>query len=277
MTALDRLVDAVLRLAGAGLYVFPCRPGSKIPATAHGFKDATRDPATIRRWWADRPAANIGIATGPSGLGVVDLDGPEGIATWRALTAEHPTDRTLTARTPSGGAHLYFRDPAGRLRSLVRRLGPGIDTKGIGGCVVAPPSRRGARRYTWCEGPQFARLPDVPGWIVAALQPPAGPPASAVEARQLIGDTRHRKYAERALEGEVQAVLDAAPGTRNATLNAAAYCLGQLVGAGLLNEAATGAALTLAGEAVGLPLSEVHRTVRSGLTAGAAHPRRVVA
>lgn len=266
---------SALRLAGAGCFVFPCRPATKIPATSHGFLDATRRPVTIRAMWSAMPAANVGIATGPSGLGVIDLDGAAGITAWRALIAEHPTPRTLTARTPHG-AHIYFRDPGGRLRTLAGQLGAGIDTKGIRGCITAPPSKVDGRPYTWYQAPQLDRLPAVPDWIVTALQPPARPAVRAVEVRNPVGGSR-RHYGEKALQGEVQAVLDAPVGTRNASVNAAAYSLGTLVGAGVLDEATAVVALTMAGAAVGLPPAEASRTVQSGIIAGIAQPRRVSA
>ena len=70
MTLLEVALDSVRR----GWYVFPCWPKSKKPMTAHGFKDATLDEATIRAWWESTPHANPAISTGPSKLLVVDND-----------------------------------------------------------------------------------------------------------------------------------------------------------------------------------------------------------
>lgn len=106
MTAQD-----ALRLAAARFGVFPLRPGSKLPATTHGFQDASRNPELIRAMFTvvgDR--ANIGVATGESGLVVVDLDGEQGVESWRRLTVEHERVETLTSRTPRGW-HLCFKAP----------------------------------------------------------------------------------------------------------------------------------------------------------------------
>jgi len=263
-----------LRLGRSGLYVFPCKPGQKVPLRgSHGLHDATTDPDGIRGWWTRMPAANVAIACEPSHLGVVDLDGAEGITTWRTLTAQYPTARTLTVRTPSGGAHLYYADPDNRLRSTSRQVGAGVDTRGRGGYVIAPPSQVKGRSYTWCTPPELGALPPVPPWLLYALQPAERTPAP-VRSGPLRG-----RYVERAVEGEVQAVLDAPVGGRNAQLNRSAFNLGTLVGAALLDQADAVQALVAAGEAAGLNPREVgdgHRgTVASGMAAGMAHPRAV--
>lgn len=98
------------------------------------------------------------------------------------------------------------------------------------------------------------------------------------EAREDHGDavdavTRRSRYAGTALRGELDRVLLADPGTRNHTLNAAAYALGQLTGSGLLPAGLAADALTHAAAAIGLPDAEASATIRSGLSAGARHPR----
>ena len=83
------LLAAALDYAARGLPVFPCLPRGKTPAVARGFHAATTNPATIRRYWTD-PDRNIGIPTGmPSGVWVLDIDGPEGEASLRALEMKH--------------------------------------------------------------------------------------------------------------------------------------------------------------------------------------------
>lgn len=135
------LLEAALEYAARGWHVFPCKPGEKTPATAHGFKDATTDEATIRAWWGRMPNANVAIATGRiSGIVVVDIDPRHGgDIEWQILVAQNGEPETLKVQTPSGGTHLYFACPEAGFPSKVA-IRPGIDTRGDGGYVLAPPS-----------------------------------------------------------------------------------------------------------------------------------------
>ncbi|MFC9061601.1 bifunctional DNA primase/polymerase, partial [Streptomyces sp. NPDC057074] len=128
------LLSAALDAAARGWHVFPLRPGTKRPALhgeqrcpatgpcAGGHRKweqrATTDPDRIRATWSTAPF-NVGIATGPSGLVVIDLDVPKdkssgdapyGATTFRALCerAGHAVPATYRVRTASGGQHLYF-------------------------------------------------------------------------------------------------------------------------------------------------------------------------
>ncbi|MGH2875685.1 MAG: hypothetical protein ACRDRL_22575, partial [Sciscionella sp.] len=106
------------------------------------------------------------------------------------------------------------------------------------------------------------------------LTAPDRRPAPAGALDELLAAVRRRStYAEAALRGELDTVLAARPGNRNHTLNASAYALGRLIGAGLLPEQLAEDALLHAGQAIGLGEHECAATVRSGLSAGAHHPR----
>lgn len=147
----DKLVKA-LTLAQAGFHVFPLLPNSKRPAIRNWPMLATTDAKVVTDWWVENPDYNIGIHA--RGLLVVDLDpkygGPEN---WAALVETQSilgddTPKTLTVRTPSGGAHLYFKLPPGvEASNSVHRLGRGIDTRGKGGYVVAPGSTIDGKTY----------------------------------------------------------------------------------------------------------------------------------
>jgi len=168
------LLDAALAHAAAGFHVFPCVPNGKTPAVKGGFTLSTTNPDTIREWWEKNPDYNIGIATGLSGLLVVDLDdknGKTGSETWATLPG---TPQTYEVRTPSGGRHLYF-DGEGRSTSE-SALGPGIDTRGRGGYVLAPPSVVGGRHYEVASGSDIAPLPQWLGERVLVAARRAPPP-----------------------------------------------------------------------------------------------------
>ncbi|HET9168443.1 MAG TPA: bifunctional DNA primase/polymerase [Actinospica sp.] len=280
-------------LMARGFALFPLRPGTKVPAVPRDWEHAaTTSPLRLRQLGSG-PHANHGIACGPSDLVVLDLDVAKGEQAraegatdgWRVLqelAAEHEGElpRTYTVQTPSGGRHLYFRPPVDgpAPRNTVRRLGPLIDTRGAGGYVVAPGSRVDGVEYRVIEDAPIVPLPD---WISALLRPiedrpVAGEPFSLSTAlgpvRAQLGDA----YARTALEREIQRVESARVGTRNDTLNRAAYSLGTLVGSGLLPQAEVEVELTRAARAAGLEPREIAGTLRSGLTAGMARPRRLV-
>ena len=128
--------------------MFPCKPDQKAPDTAHGFKDATTDPAVIRAWWPAGSRRNVAIATGAPGPDVLDVDvKPDGsgfAAFNRLKRAGLLTGARALVRTPSGGLHAYYAgtsQPSGR---LVRDF---LDFKAAGGYVLAPPSVVGGKPY----------------------------------------------------------------------------------------------------------------------------------
>jgi hypothetical protein len=226
---------------------------------------------------------NIGIACGPSGLVVVDLDvpghgeaghdAPTGADELARLSAEHGRafpNGTFTVRTPSaGGSHLYFTAPRTRIRNSAGRIGPLIDIRSAGGYVVAPGSRFGGQTYAVTNSVPPAPLPD---WIIElAHRPDPSPAPPGCSGRSWTGDGS--AYAEAALHNEATTVAEAPEGTRNDTLNRAAFNLGQLVAVGLLPAAKVITTLTAAAEAAGLPSSEARRTIRNGMSAGTRKPR----
>lgn len=247
--------------------VFPCKPGEKVPATAHGVKDATCDGDQIETWWRENPDYNIGIATGqPSGLWVLDIDGDEGFES--LLDLGHGVPGTLTQHTPSGGWHLLFDDPGG-LGNTASKLGVKIDSRGDGGYIVAAPSvHPNGGRYRW-GGKQTPE--PVPGWLIRLLrQPPKERPKRTVSV-DVSG------YVGRACEAEAEMVSTAVEGTRNDTLNRAGFNLGTLVGAGLLERTYAYEVLSAAAMSCGLDNREIGQTLGRALDDGAKHPREVSA
>ncbi len=172
---MSSILDAALSYAASGWLVFPCQPRSKVPATEHGFKDATRNPDQIRAWWEAMPDANVAIATGEgSGLFVLDIDQKQGRTledAIEALPGKLP-DNLPTVRTGGGGLQYFFAFPKGRNLSISGgKLGLGIDTRGNGGYVVAPPSLHPhGTTYQWIDSDEISELPPTPAWIVAQLE-----------------------------------------------------------------------------------------------------------
>jgi hypothetical protein len=149
MTTAERSPQqAALAYAAAGWPVFPCRPGSKEPATRNGFHDATTDAAQIREWWRREQDRNVAIATGAPGPDVVDVDvredGSGHAALNQAKRAGLIEGYHAIVRTPSTGMHLYYQGTAQRSGSI---RGRHLDFRSQGGYVVAPPSRAGGGRY----------------------------------------------------------------------------------------------------------------------------------
>ena len=262
----------------------PERPGRTLGSPAkhphgglapHGFGDASTDRLTIERWWRTAPGANVGIRTGAaSGLVVLDVDGAEGEASLRQLVELHGRFRALWVRTGSGGWHAYLAHPREHVGNSARKLGRGLDVRGDGGYVVAPPSLHvSGQRYTWTRGGPGPILPPLPAWMLELLTAPPAP--AAPRALQLRGQAL-TPYVLAAVEGESREVALAPAGQRNQRLNGAAYRLGQLVGAGLVPEAAVTEILLAAAQTAGLGDRESQATVRSGLRAGARHPRDLV-
>jgi putative DNA primase/helicase len=188
------LHHAALHLARKGLHVFPCRVRGKQPATTNGFKDASRDPEVVTRWWSLGPSYNIGVATGAgSGVFVLDVDGGEraGEASLRALEAEHGALPATVESITGGGRHLWFKMPGRSVPCSVDRVGPGLDVRGAGGYVVAPPSiHPSGRAYSWSvdSGATFA---DAPAWLLerACLPTTNGDPDGKVLPAP-VGDWR---------------------------------------------------------------------------------------
>ncbi|MFI5703650.1 bifunctional DNA primase/polymerase [Streptomyces xanthochromogenes] len=280
-----------------GWQVIPLVPGGKRPAVRAWEQRATTDAERVARCWSSG-RYNVGIATGPSGLVVVDLDVPKhdedvppdgvpssvksGADVLALLAKQHgeafPTD-TYTVRTASGGLHLYFEAPAGmRLRNTAGSLGWKVDTRAHGGYVVGAGSVVDRRAYTVVRDMAPAPLPK---WLTERLTPTPLPPQVRTAA-PLIRGGRTDAYLMAAVAAELERVKRARPGTgtapgnRNASLYVASVALGQLVAGGELSATEVTRRLVEAAVSVGLAETEARATVASGLRAGARKPRVVV-
>ncbi|MGW7356790.1 bifunctional DNA primase/polymerase [Streptomyces sp. NPDC054802] len=290
------LPHAALDAAARGWHVFPLRPGDKRPAITDWETRSTTDPARIARCWSHAPY-NIGIATGPSRLVVVDLDQPKGPddtppAAWAlpgvadgadvlaVLCERHGQpfpDDTFTVRTWSGGTHLYFTAPEDEpLRNTSGDKGNGlgwkIDTRAQGGYVVASGSTFDSHPYETVRQAPPAPLPQ---WLAELLRPAPLPPQTPIAVALPAG--RRGKWLRAAVNDELQRVGHAQEGERNRALYIASVALGQLVAGGELGEHEVTEWLCTGALQVGLGEREARRTIASGLRAGAKRPRTVAA
>ena len=144
-----------LAFAEHGWPVFPCQPGQKIPATRHGYQDATTDPGQITRWFTRHPHWNLAVATGAPGPDVLDVDqhGPAG----NGFAAFHRLQRagllegaSAYVRTPSGGLHAYFTGTGQRNGHLPAHH---LDFRSAGGYILVPPSQVGGTPYQLVKAP----------------------------------------------------------------------------------------------------------------------------
>ena len=289
------LLRSALSAAALGWHVFPCVPGGKRPALRGNWQDrATTAPDQVRGWWTRAPY-NIGIACGPSALVVVDLDRPhpadgdddlddpddagtlfplagaDRLARLARKHGERYPAGTFIVDTPSGGCHLYFAAGTTPARNTVGAIGPHIDVRADGGYVIGAGSRIGEQAYA-ARGP-LRRPAPLPPWLARLVA--ESPSGSAGPAPRLPPADRAqgRAYALAALRAETQRVAAARPGSRNDTLNRAAFSLGQLVAAGLLPPVPVITGLISAATRAGLSEKEAAGTVRSGMAGGARKPR----
>ena len=160
-----------LYYAELGLAVFPLAYRNKVPAIEGGCKAATTEKSKIERWWNQNPRYNIGIATGnkSNGLVVIDLDvdnnkgidGYEVLRDWQNKHGELPeTWQSITGR---GGYHYFYKDTITHSNKV--GLYEGVDIRGEGGYIVAPPSvHPNGNTYEWEQEPkeyEIAQVDDI--------------------------------------------------------------------------------------------------------------------
>ena len=281
------------KLANNGFRVFPLKPNDKTPAIDEWQNRASTDVNQICDWWSKgNRECNIGIATG-NGLIVIDLDvkkGDNGIVAWDDLTRDQNVPKTLSVATPSGGVHHYFHTSRTH-RNTAGKLAKGIDTRGDGGYVVAPPSQTDIGKYWFTNENEIAQLPEfledmLDGCEGAKVFAKKSKEQKVVPTPQItvkldINADGLSPYVNKALEEECNKVASALPGTRNDQLVKSAFSLGSLIstpGSGL-TEAFAEEQLMNAANVCGLTSDpgdgdrKTMNTIRSGLGAGMSNPR----
>lgn len=234
------LLAAALAYAARGWHVVPQLPRGKKAWLPEWPDNASTDPETIREWWRERPASNIGILTGRSGLVVLDVDGPEGAASFAA----YPEDPTVTGFTlpptltnvTGHGFHMLYAVPDGRVGKNTRALDgwPGLEVKGGRSLVTVPPSLHPSGHvYRWAPGHDGLEPSVAPACLLAPVVTVAARP---VASRGFPSWDVGTPYGRRALHDLLKEMLEAKPGARHATLYRVGCRIAELVAAGHLDD-----------------------------------------
>jgi hypothetical protein len=163
------LLEAALEYAKRGWLIIPCKPRTKLPMTANGIKNATKNEATIRAWWQRWPNANIALACGPdSGIYIVDVDVDEEkkVDGWKSLEEFDSIPETVMQKSPRGGGHFFFKtETPPKNKNGFRN---GIDIRSAGYYVMLAPSvHPNGKSYEWMpeHGPGEIELAEFPAFM----------------------------------------------------------------------------------------------------------------
>jgi len=274
-----------------GWVVFPAcaavKKSHKCAERSNGAKwGATSDPAEVRRDFTHWPHARVGLVTGTiNKIVVIETDtmaghGVDGAASLAQLEAKHGAlPETRMACSPSDSIHRYFRHPGPgiKIKNTASELGEGVDVRGDGGMVIAPPSvNLDGRTYRWLNALPIAPMP---GWLIEltryrrpTIRERATAAVNAYRLMQTIQQGGGTAYANAALKNELTNIATADVGKRNYVLNKAAFSLGQLVAVGMLDAAEVAQRLFDAAIAWGNPNKD-RDVIRHGMQAGMRRPR----
>lgn len=243
-------------------------------------KYATNNLSQIIARWKRCPDANIGVHVGKSNLVVIDVDYRHNGRVEDLPLTPASLLFTPTADTGGGGMHIFYEAPVSfAVSNSSLALPQGVDVRAQEGYVIlAPSEHKSGRRYAW--------HPDKEPWNVHPLPLPADfypllkikgevshqpTPSAPVSAKR--PPEQRSPYVQAAFQGELNKVAQATEGSRNNSLNEAAFALGQFIEAGLLSRNEVERALTATALAIGLAENETAQTIQSGLTAGISNPR----
>ena len=184
-----------------GWQSFPCRPKDKTPLVKWADLATTEDNMLVG-WWDNYPDANIGIACGKrSGIIVLDVDAEHGgyESLTDLLSKYGPLPSTPVSKTGSGGEHIFFKHPGIEIRNSAGKLGKGLDIRGDGGYVVAPPSLHpNGNTYEWTVMPSQVELSDMPDWMIELLKEYKPEHKTEEETSQIVEGGRNEYLAKMA-------------------------------------------------------------------------------
>jgi hypothetical protein len=244
-------IDVALRLAAAGLSVFPAHPTTKRPLV-HSISVATNLERGVRYFWDGKRADALpALHLSDCRLVAIDLDrghgaGADGIASFDAMLDRYgELPPTPCVWTPRGGTHIYFRQPSERdpIGNSAGRIGVGIDVRGWHGFTIAPGSVIGTGEFyeavpgtpDLCEAFKTKSIPEMPAWLIELAEPRLKAPARGPQSMQ-SDSGRGRKWALSALEGEMADLAATGVGGRNTKLNSVVHRLATMAAREWLTE-----------------------------------------
>ena len=267
------LLSAAPGYINLGWHLFLCGTDKK-PLQKGGFKNASPDIGRLDKALARNPDGMLGIRTGAeSGLIVIDIDhdeakGVDGRPWLDAARTKGLPDCPMVT-TPRGGMHIYFAHPGDAILCSASKLAPGVDVRGDGGYIIAPPSRSPKGSYSWLRSPVEVTPPPIPAWLLEELSPPK--PGPVYDAASPLAEADMPEI-EREVEAALTRLREAKSGSRNDTLNRSAFIIGKMVGAGAIGHETAIGRLMEAAMAAGLPEAEARRTAEGGVRAGRRQP-----
>ena len=182
------------KYAEQGWQSFPIKERDKTPIVKWADV-ATTEENMLVGWWDTMPEANIAIACGKrSGIVVLDVDaGHGGYESLTVLFEKYgPLPTTPVSKTGSGGEHIFFKHPGIEIRNSAGKLGKGLDIRGDGGYVVAPPSiHPNGNVYEWEVRPSETPLADMPEWMIELLREKNPQPQAKTESEEIIMGERN--------------------------------------------------------------------------------------
>lgn len=144
------MLETALNYAEKGFSVIPVKPDKKPYVKWEHLQKRQATQDEIQSWWKKWPNAGIGIVTGKvSGLGAFDFDTREAFGRFNDTVSDGFIGPI--ARSPRDGWHVYILHDAriGTGTGLI----PGMDYRGEGAYIIAPPSRgSNGKHYRWLEG-----------------------------------------------------------------------------------------------------------------------------